>query len=54
MVVRDLSHELHERIDMRQIGVREEAAIVGGFGHWRCRKMPGLAAKDRMKKRIMR
>jgi cell fate regulator YaaT (PSP1 superfamily) len=32
-LVRDLSHELHERIDMRQIGVREEAAIVGGFGH---------------------
>lgn len=32
-LVRDLSHELHERVDMRQIGVREEAAIVGGFGH---------------------
>lgn len=32
-LVRDLSHELHERIDMRQIGVREEAAIVGGYGH---------------------
>ena len=32
-LVRDLSHELHERIDMRQIGVREEAAIVGGFAH---------------------
>ena len=32
-LVRDLSRELHERIDMRQIGVREEAAIVGGFGH---------------------
>ena len=32
-LVRDLSHELHERIDMRQIGVREEAAVVGGFGH---------------------
>ncbi len=25
-LVRELSHELHERIDMRQIGVREEAA----------------------------
>lgn len=32
-LVRDISHELHERIDMRQIGVREEAAVVGGFGH---------------------
>ena len=32
-LVRSLSHELHERIDMRQIGVREEAAVVGGFGH---------------------
>ena len=32
-LVRELSHELHERIDMRQIGVREEAAVTGGFGH---------------------
>ena len=32
-LVRDLSHELHERIDMRQIGVREEAAVIGGYGH---------------------
>ncbi len=32
-LVRDLSRELHQRIDMRQIGVREEAAIVGGYGH---------------------
>ena len=32
-LVRDLSHELHARIDMRQIGVREEAAIVGGYAH---------------------
>lgn len=32
-LVRDMSHELHQRIDMRQIGVREEAALVGGFGH---------------------
>ena len=32
-LVRDLSHEFHVRIDMRQIGVREEAAIVGGYGH---------------------
>ena len=32
-LVRDLSRELHERIDMRQIGVREEAAIIGGYAH---------------------
>ena len=32
-LVRELSRELHERIDMRQIGVREEAAVIGGFGH---------------------
>jgi cell fate regulator YaaT (PSP1 superfamily) len=32
-LVRELSRELHQRIDMRQIGVREEAAMVGGFGH---------------------
>ncbi|MBR3224343.1 MAG: hypothetical protein IKF78_03380 [Atopobiaceae bacterium] len=32
-LVRDVSHELHQRIDMRQIGVREESAMVGGFGH---------------------
>ena len=32
-LVRDLSRELRERVDMRQIGVREEAAIVGGYGH---------------------
>ncbi|MGI6755009.1 MAG: regulatory iron-sulfur-containing complex subunit RicT [Atopobiaceae bacterium] len=32
-LVRDLSHALRQRIDMRQIGVREEAAIVGGYGH---------------------
>lgn len=32
-LVRDLSRELHERVDMRQVGVREEAALVGGFGH---------------------
>ena len=29
-LVRDLSRALHERIDMRQIGVREEAALMGG------------------------
>lgn len=30
-LVRDLSRALHERIDMRQIGVREEAALMGGY-----------------------
>ena len=32
-LVREMARELHERIDMRQIGVREEAAIIGGFAH---------------------
>ena len=32
-LVRDISSELNERVDMRQIGVREEAAVVGGFAH---------------------
>ena len=32
-LVRDMARELQMRIDMRQIGVREEAAIVGGFAH---------------------
>lgn len=32
-LVRDLSHELQARIDMRQIGVREEAALIGGYAH---------------------
>jgi cell fate regulator YaaT (PSP1 superfamily) len=32
-LVRDLSRALHERIDMRQIGVREEAALMGGYAH---------------------
>ena len=32
-LVRDLSRELHERVDMRQIGVREEAALMGGYAH---------------------
>ena len=32
-LVRDLSRVLHERVDMRQIGVREEAALMGGFAH---------------------
>ncbi|OFK23529.1 regulatory iron-sulfur-containing complex subunit RicT [Olsenella sp. HMSC062G07] len=32
-LVRELSHTLRKRIDMRQIGVREEAALAGGFAH---------------------
>ena len=32
-LVRELSRELHERVDMRQIGVREEAALAGGYAH---------------------
>lgn len=32
-LVRTLASKFHMRIDMRQIGVRDEARIVGGFGH---------------------
>ncbi len=32
-LVRNLSRELHCRIEMRQVGVREQAAIVGGYAH---------------------
>ncbi len=32
-LVRDLAAEFHSRIDMRQIGVRDEARMVGGLGH---------------------
>lgn len=32
-LVRQLSGELHVHVDMRQIGVRDEARIVGGIGH---------------------
>jgi cell fate regulator YaaT (PSP1 superfamily) len=32
-LVRDLSRELHEHVDMRQIGVREQAALIGGYAH---------------------
>ena len=32
-LVRALVSRFHRRIDMRQIGVRDEARIVGGFGH---------------------
>lgn len=32
-LVKDLAHELKTRIEMRQIGVRDEAKIIGSFGH---------------------
>ncbi|MDO8915092.1 MAG: stage 0 sporulation family protein [Coriobacteriia bacterium] len=32
-LVRDLASEFHTRVDMRQIGVRDEARMIGGLGH---------------------
>ena len=32
-IVRDLASEFHIRVDMRQIGVRDEARALGGLGH---------------------
>ena len=31
-LVKDLAHHFHTRIEMRQIGVRDEAKMVGGLG----------------------
>ena len=31
-LVKDLAHEIRTRIEMRQIGVRDEAKLVGGVG----------------------
>jgi cell fate regulator YaaT (PSP1 superfamily) len=31
-LVRELASELHARIEMRQIGVRDEAKVIGGYG----------------------
>ena len=31
-LVKDLAHHFHTRIEMRQIGVRDEAKLVGGIG----------------------
>ena len=31
-LVRDLAHELHARIELRQVGVRDEAKLLGGYG----------------------
>ncbi len=32
-LVRELAAEMHTRVDMRQVGVRDEARMVGGLGH---------------------
>jgi cell fate regulator YaaT (PSP1 superfamily) len=32
-LVRDLAAKFHARIDMRQVGVRDEARMIGGLGH---------------------
>jgi cell fate regulator YaaT (PSP1 superfamily) len=32
-LVRDLAAHFHTRIDMRQVGVRDEARMIGGLGH---------------------
>ncbi len=32
-LVRDLAHRFHMRIEMRQVGVRDEAKLLGGYGH---------------------
>lgn len=44
-LVRKLASELHVRVDMRQIGVRDEARMVGGIGHCGqelcCRRLGG-------------
>ena len=32
-LVRDLASEYHLRVDMRQIGARDETRMMGGFGH---------------------
>ena len=32
-LVRDLAAQFHVRVDMRQIGVRDEARMLGGLGH---------------------
>jgi cell fate regulator YaaT (PSP1 superfamily) len=32
-LVRGLAHRFHVRIEMRQVGVRDEARLLGGYGH---------------------
>jgi cell fate regulator YaaT (PSP1 superfamily) len=31
-LIRDLASNLHHRIEMRQVGVRDEAKVIGGYG----------------------
>ena len=38
-LVKDLAHTFHTRIEMRQIGVRDEAKMVGGLGVLRQRTL---------------
>lgn len=44
-LVRKLAAEFHVRVDMKQIGVRDEARMVGGYGHCGqelcCRRLGG-------------
>ncbi|WP_283170531.1 PSP1 domain-containing protein [Curtanaerobium respiraculi] len=44
-LVRKLANEFHVRVDMRQVGVRDEARLVGGLGHCGqelcCRRLGG-------------
>lgn len=44
-LVRNLASKFHARVDMRQIGVRDEARIIGGLGHCGqelcCKRMGG-------------
>ena len=44
-LVRDLANSFHARIDMRQVGVRDQARMVGGIGHCGemlcCKRMGG-------------
>jgi cell fate regulator YaaT (PSP1 superfamily) len=35
-LVRDLTHRLHTRVELRQVGVRDESKIVGGIGTCGC------------------
>jgi len=35
-LVRDLGHKLHVRVELRQIGPRDEAKILGGYGRCGC------------------
>ncbi len=32
-LVKDLAHKFHTRIEMRQIGIRDECKMIGGVGH---------------------